>query len=45
MKLMKIHRAPEKKNGASAPDQAAINEETITIVVNSEHYQIEIEIY
>ena len=42
---MDHHQKPEKKNGSAAASRAEDNSETITIVVNSEHYQIEIEIY
>jgi len=45
MKLTGNHSTPAKKNGAAAADCAAANEEAITIVVNTDHYQIEIEIY
>jgi len=45
MKLNGNHSAPKKKNGTAAADCAAANDEAITIVVNTDHYQIEIEIY
>lgn len=43
--ILDNHHAPEKKNGATAMDGMAANDETITIVVNFEHYKIEIEIF
>jgi len=45
MNLTGNQSVPEKKNGAAAANHPAANDEAITIVVNTEHYQIEIEIY